>query len=59
MRKRSLIFAALLAYAAFSLTRALVTTSGVGSLEYLVGALLLAMLVTLTVRAVRRGIPHG
>jgi hypothetical protein len=56
MRKRSLVVAALLAFAAFSLARALVITDGVGMVEYLVGVILVALLAAGTIRAARRSI---
>ena len=56
MRVRSLLFAALLASAALSLGRALVTRDGVGPAEYAVGIALLLLLCLSTVRAARRGL---
>lgn len=56
MRYRSLFLAILVAYAAFSLSRALVTTDGVGPLEYVIGVALVAVLVATAFRATRRAI---
>jgi hypothetical protein len=56
MRFRSLVFGILVAYAAFSLSRALVTTDGVGPIEYVVGIALVAVLILTALRATRRAI---
>ena len=56
MRFRSLVLAILVAYAAFSLGRALVTTDGVGPIEYVVGIALVAVLVVMVLLATRRAI---
>jgi hypothetical protein len=56
MRFRSLLLGILVAYAAFSLGRALVTTDGVGPIEYVVGIAVVAVLVVTALRATRRAI---
>jgi hypothetical protein len=56
MRFRSLFFGILVAYAAVSLGRALVTTDGVGPIEYVIGIALVAVLVVTALRATRRAI---
>jgi hypothetical protein len=56
MRFRSLFFGILVAYAAVSLSRALVTTNGVGPIEYVVGIVLVAVLIVTALRATRRAI---
>ena len=59
MKLRPLIFGLLLAAAAFSLARALVTHDGVGVLEYVVGIALVALLGIAALRAGRRAIHPG
>jgi hypothetical protein len=59
MRLRPLIFGLLLAAAAFSLGRALVTHDGVGALEYVVGIALVVGLSVAALRAGRRAIHPG
>ena len=59
MRVRSLIWTLLVAFAAFSLGRTLVTRDGVGPLEYLVGALALAVLAFAALRGARRVAGHA
>lgn len=54
MKLRPLIWGLLLAAAAFSLARALVTHSGVGPLEYVVGVALVVLLAAAALRAGRR-----
>jgi hypothetical protein len=54
MRIRSAVWAALLAAAALSLGRALVTHDGVGPIEYAVGIALVVLLCLTAVRALRR-----
>jgi hypothetical protein len=56
MRFRSLLLAILVAYAAVSLSRALVTTDGVGPIEYVIGIALTVVLVVTALRATRRAI---
>jgi len=56
MNLRPLIWALLLAAAAFSLGRALATHDGVGVLEYVVGIALVALLGIGALRAGRRAI---
>jgi hypothetical protein len=56
MRFRSLLLAILVAYAAVSLSRALVTTNGVGLIEYVIGIALTVVLVVTALRATRRAI---
>jgi hypothetical protein len=58
MRFRSLFLGILVAYAAFSLSRALVTTDGVGPIEYVIGIALVAVLVVTALRATRRAVHH-
>jgi hypothetical protein len=53
---RSLLLAALLAAVTGTLATALVTRDGVGAVEYLVGAVLLAVFLVALVRASRRAI---
>jgi|tagenome__1003787_1003787.scaffolds.fasta_scaffold16683974_2 membrane protein DedA with SNARE-associated domain len=59
MKLRPLIWGLLLAAAAFSLGRALVTHDGVGALEYIVGIALVALLGIGALRAGRRAIRPG
>jgi membrane protein DedA with SNARE-associated domain len=59
MKLRPLIWGLLLAAAAFSLGRALVTHDGVGVLEYVVGIALVALLGIGALRAGRRAIHPG
>lgn len=56
MRLRYLLFGILVAYAAVSLSRALVTTDGVGPIEYVFGIALVAVLIVTALRATRRAI---
>jgi hypothetical protein len=56
MRFRSLVLGILVAYAAFSLSRALVTADGVGPIEYVAGIAVVAVLVVTALRATRRAI---
>jgi hypothetical protein len=56
MKLRPLIWGFLLAAAAFSLARALVTHDGVGPIEYLVGVALVALLAAAALRAGRRAV---
>lgn len=56
MRLRPLIWGLLLAVAAYSLGRALVTRDGVGPFEYVVGVVLVALLAVAAFRAGRRAI---
>jgi hypothetical protein len=56
MRFRSLLLGILVAYAAVSLSRALVTTDGVGPIEYVLGIALVAVLVVTALRATRRAL---
>jgi hypothetical protein len=53
---RSLLLAALLAAVSGTLATALVTRDGVGAVEYVVGAVLLAGLLVALVRVSRRAI---
>ena len=59
MKLRPLIWGLLLAAAAFSLGRALVTHDGVGPFEYLVGIALVVVLAAAAVRAGRRAVGMG
>jgi hypothetical protein len=59
MKLRPLIWGLLLAAAAFSLGRALVTHDGVGVIEYIVGIALVALLGIGALRAGRRAIHPG
>jgi hypothetical protein len=59
MKLRRLILPSLLAAAAFSLARALVTHDGVGPLEYVVGVALVALLAVAALSAGRRAIHPG
>lgn len=54
MKLRPLIWGLLLVAAAVSLARALATHDGVGSIEYVVGIALVALLAVAAVRAGRR-----
>lgn len=56
MKLRPLIWGLLLAAAAFSLARALVTHDGVGPIEYVVGIALVALLAVGAFRAGSRSI---
>ena len=56
MKWRPLLVAAILLALAFSLGQALVTRDGVGAIEYLVGAALLAALLLNAVRFSRRAL---
>jgi hypothetical protein len=56
MKLRPLIWGLLLAAAAFSLARALVTHDGVGPIEYLVGVVVVVLLGTAAFRAGRRAV---
>jgi hypothetical protein len=58
MRLRPLLWMLLVACAAISLARALLTTDGVGPFEYLVGIVLVAALALAAVRAARRAVSH-
>jgi membrane protein DedA with SNARE-associated domain len=59
MKLRPLIWALLLAAAAFSMGRALVTHDGVGAIEYLVGIALVVLLAVAAFRAGRRAVRAG
>jgi membrane protein DedA with SNARE-associated domain len=59
MKFRPLIWALLLAAAAFSMGRALVTHDGVGAIEYLVGIALVVLLAVAAFRAGRRAVRAG
>jgi hypothetical protein len=56
VKLRPLIWGLLLAAAAFSLARALVTHDGVGRIEYGVGVALVVVLAAAAVRAGRRAV---
>jgi hypothetical protein len=56
VQRRSLLLAALLLAATVTLASALVTRDGVGAVEYLVGAAVLALLLTAVFRLSRRAI---
>jgi hypothetical protein len=56
VKLRPLIWGILLAAAAFSLARALVTHDGVGPIEYVVGVTLVGLLAAAAVRAGRRAV---
>jgi hypothetical protein len=56
MQLRKLVFAALLLALAVSVTRALVTNSGVGAFEYPVGVLVVGLLLIAAFHASRYGV---
>jgi hypothetical protein len=56
MKLRPLIWGLLLAAAAFSLAKALVTHHGVGPIEYVVGVVLVVALAAAAFRAGRRAV---
>jgi hypothetical protein len=56
LRLRPLFLGILIASAAFSLSHALVTTDGVGPIEYATGIALVSVLVAAAYRATRRAI---
>jgi hypothetical protein len=59
VKLRPLIWAGLLAVAAFSLGKALVTHDGVGPFEYVVGIVLVVLLAGGAFRAGRRAVGTG